>query len=165
MADLGGGGGLSRGFLAPSCVVTTVDSDPSTGPDVVADLLTWTPPAAPFDTVLLRYVLHYLSDRQVRALFASMTGWRWSNVLVVQFANQRPEDKAANSADTDDRHWRTPAELVRLLHDDLPAWLAGPRVNRLDYTVHPEFYGSRLGVPGKYPHGETLLGLNLERRA
>ena len=161
VVDLGGGNGLSRGFL-PGRQITTVDIDPATGPDVVADALTYTHPE-PAATVLVRYLLHYLTDGQVRRLFANLARWHDGDVVVVQFANEDPSAKAVNSADTTDRRWRHPAELLHLL-GNLDGWRRGARVNRLDYTVDPEFYTSRLGVPGRYPHAETLLGLALERR-
>jgi hypothetical protein len=162
VVDLGGANGLSRGFL-PGRQITTVDIDPATGPDVVADALTYRHPERAA-TVLVRYLLHYLTDGQVRALFANLARWHEGAVLVVQFTNDQPREKAANSADTADRRWRHPAELLHLL-GNLDGWRRCARVNRLDYTVQPDFYTSRLGAPGRYPHAETLLGLALERRS
>lgn len=160
LLDLGGGWGMSRWFL-PGHDVTTVDIDPAHTPDVVADILTWTPPADA-DAVLLRYVLHYLDDDQLCGLFAHLASWHHGPAVVIQFANAQPTAKAENSADDDVRYWRTPWRLLDLL-GRLPAWQLG-RVNQLHYTVQPEFYANRLGVPGKYPHDETLLGVALEPR-
>jgi len=163
VVDLGGGSGLSRLWWPRQPVdITTVDSDPDTHPDVLADILTYAH-AGVADTVLLRYVLHYLTDWQVRDLFAQIARWHRSNVIVVQFANTRPYEKTENSADSGDRVWRTPGALLRLL-GDLPAWVIAPAFNRIDYTVRPDFYASRLGRAGRYPHAETLLGLSLDRR-
>ena len=159
--DLGGANGMSRWYL-PGHDITTVDIDPATEPDVVADITTWTP-KADAEVVLLRYVLHYLSDEQVRGLFAHLATWHYGPVLVVQFANPRPWQKRANSADAGQRWFRTPAALLTLLRS-LPNWIDHGRVNRLTYTVQPEFYANRLGTPGQYAHAEELLGLALEHR-
>lgn len=157
--DLGGGDGMSREFL-PGRQVVTVDSDPGAGADVTADITTYTPDTA-FDTVLLRYVLHYLPDPVVRHLFRQIADWHWGNVVVIQFANEDTGRKAANSADTPHRFWRTPGQVLSLLRW-LPQWRLG-RVNRLDYTVTPEFYAGLLGTAGVSTHSETLLGMVLER--
>jgi hypothetical protein len=161
VVDLGGANGLSRLFL-PGRQITTVDIDPATGPDVIADALTYRHHSRA-ETVLIRYLLHYLTDGQVRELFRNLARWHHGGVVVVQFTNETPASKAANSADTANRRWRHPAELLHLL-GSLDDWRRGARVNRLDYTVEPDFYASRLGSPGRYPHAETLLGLALERR-
>ena len=159
VVDLGGANGLSRGFLGPGHHVVTVDLDPSTGPDVVADMMTYRHPV-PADTVLLRYVLHYLADVEVERLFAHLATWHDGNVVVVQFANEDTGAKVANSADSASRYWRTPAALLELL-GHLDGWRLRAEVNRLDFTVQPGFYAARLGVAGASAHGETLLGLAL----
>lgn len=161
VVDLGGANGLSRAFLGDGHQVTTVDIDPAAGADVTADALTYRHPV-PADTVLMRYVLHYLPGVAVHGLLAHLARWHAGNVVVVQFANEDPGVKAASSADSPGRTWRTPATLLDLLAS-APGWRPGGRVNRLDYTVRPEFYANRLGVPGRVPHPEALLGLELER--
>ncbi len=161
VVDLGGANGLSREFLGEGHQVTTVDHDPTTGPDVTADLMTYRHPA-PADTVLLRYVLHYFGSEGIRALFAHLLTWHQGNVVVVQFANDDRQAKMTSSDDRARRAFRTPGEVTELL-STLDGWKLGGRVNRLDYTVQPDFYIARLGVPGVAPHGETLLGLSLER--
>lgn len=156
--DLGGGNGLSAQYLPPGHDITTLDTDPAKGPDVVADALTYTP-TEPFDTVLLRYVLHYLTDRQVRALLEHIATWHEGNVIVIQFYGD-PAAKAANSGDAPDKTFRDWPDLQALL--TAGPWAAA-RVNALSYTVHPDFYLHRLGTPGRHPHPESVAGIDLHR--
>lgn len=151
--DLGGANGLSRRYFSN---VTTVDMDPSTSPDVVADIRRYTP-ATSYDRVLLRYVLHYLPDADVMALADHIAAYHYGPVHVVQFLGTAA--KVAASPDRATRWMRSEPELVELLLAD--SWQVTQRV-ALTYDVHPDFYRYRCGQPGP-SHEETTVSLTLER--
>jgi len=152
--DLGGGNGLARAWF-DRC--TTVDTDPSKHPDVVADALTYTPDE-PVDRVLLRYVLHYLDNRQVRTLLRHVASYT-TELVVVQFVNDDLRAKQANSVN-EVKHFRTEPMVRALLHP----WLVQRRVG-VEYDVDPEFYANRLHHPNPVGHPETVVGYLCRCRA
>lgn len=158
--DLGGANKLSQMFLPTGSHILTVDNDPAKQPDVVADILQWVPKNPdPSATVLLRYVLHYLDDEQLQRLMAHLASWHRGNIALIQFFNPDPVSKYDNSPDRDTKYFRAWPQTTRLLSP----WRTDPNrlVNRLDYTVTPDFYLHRAGQAGKYYHRETLVGANL----
>src|SRR5690606_29386581 len=106
--DLGGGNGLSREWFDQ---VTTVDIDPTKAPDVEADILTYTPPVPP-TRVLMRYVLHYLTDSQVIDLLDHIAGY-CGELVVIQFVNDDLAAKQANSVN-ETKVFRTETHLRSL---------------------------------------------------
>jgi hypothetical protein len=152
--DLGGANGLSRLYFEN---VTTVDSDPTSGADVVADIRTYEPEQV-FDRVLLRYVLHYLPDIQVLPLLRRIASYHDGPVHVIQFVG-RTEEKAASSADRAVRWFRTEASLRSLMAAG--GYVVDRRI-ALQYTVEPEFYLNRLGQAAP-AHEETTVSLTLQK--
>lgn len=149
--DLGGANGLSRNWFTD---VTTVDSDPSKQPDIVADVLDWAPDTS-YDRVLLRYVLHYLRDDQVTALMQHLRTWHHGEVTLVQFVNADLAAKRANSVN-EVKHFRTEEHLRALL----PPWWVHRRI-AVEYDVDPEFYRQRLRHPHPTGHRETVVAYTL----
>lgn len=149
--DLGGGNGLSRQWFDR---VVTVDTDASKHPDVVADALTYTPTMR-VSRVLLRYVLHYLTDEQVLALLQHVASYT-AQVVLVQFVNADLGAKHANSVN-ESKWFRTEPWLKSLLGP----WRVQRRV-AVSYDVDPEFYRNRLGHPNPTGHRETVVAYDLK---
>lgn len=150
--DLGGGNGLAREWF-PN--LTTVDTDAAKGPDVVADALTYVPPARP-DLVLLRYVLHYLNGYDVVRLLRHVTTYA-DTLLVVQFVNDDLVAKRANSVN-ESKVFRTEMHLGQLVR---PWWRLVRRI-AVEYEVHPDFYRNRLGHPNPTAHAERVVSYYCE---
>lgn len=148
--DLGGGNGLARAWFPR---LTTVDSDPTKAPDVLADICTYMPGTA-YHRVLLRYVLHYLPDDAVRALMAHLTKWHRGELTVIQFVNDDLDAKYANSVN-ETKWFRTEEQLLALL----APWQPVHRV-AVEYDVTPDFYRNRLAHPSPTGHPERVVALN-----
>lgn len=146
--DLGGGNGLMREWF-PN--LTTVDRDVTKAPDVLTDIITYQPTET-YDRVLLRYVLHYLSDAQVALMLDRIARWHDGPLLVVQFVNDDVGAKYANSVN--ERKWfRTEWHLLSLLTRQ---WEVERRV-AVEYDVTPEFYANRLAHPNPTGHRERAV--------
>jgi hypothetical protein len=151
--DLGGGNGLAREWFPR---LLTVDADPAKEPDVLADVLTWQP-STQAARVLLRYVLHYLPDDDVRRLMAHLASWHRGPVTLIQFVNDDLAAKERNSVN-EVRYFRTEARLRSLLWP----WLVQRRI-AVSYDVDPEFYRNRLNHPHPTSHPETVVAYTLGR--
>lgn len=142
VGDFGGANGLLKAFY-PN--VTTIDTDDTKGPDIVDDILNH---RGSYDTGWCRYVLHYLSDREVIRFLDYV---KVPRMIVVQFVNDEDDLrlKYANSYG-EKKFFRTGTQLRALL----------PRKNRLifsrPYRVTPEFYRNRLKLDNAVEHGERL---------
>ena len=152
VADLGGGNGLIKRFV-PHAV--TVDNDPTKEPDVLDDILTH---RGGYDLVIVRYVLHYFSDKDCRRFFNNLADYHTGRVLLIQFVNENKRSKLKNSVN-EDKYFRTEKELMKLLS---PRWHVHNRV-AIEYRVTAEFYRNRLGHPNPTGHDETILALQLGR--
>jgi hypothetical protein len=153
--DLGGGNGLACESFEH---VGTVDVDPDKNPDVLADILSYTPPQV-WDRVLLRYVLHYLDDDQVHALMMHIASYHHGPVVLIQFVNQDLDAKYANSVN-ELKWFRTEWHLRTLVEQ--PPWCVTQRL-AVEYDVAPEFYANRLGAVDPTGHPETVVSYLLER--
>jgi hypothetical protein len=156
--DLGGGNGLSRYWFED---VTTVDNDQRKQPDVLADMLGYAPTNVTYDRVLLRYVLHYLNDTEVRDLLTNIRRYHRGDLVVVQFVNDTDtlEAKYANSVN-ETKWFRTEWHLLTLLTQ---RWEVHQRI-AVDYDVDPEFYRNRLGHPNPTGHPETVVAYLMRPR-
>lgn len=154
--DLGGANGLMREWL-PN--LTTVDIDPTKAPDIVADIVDWTP-GEQFDAAVCRYVLHYMDHPTVIDFLRHVGSWA-SRLLSIQIVNPRPADKYARSVN-EKKYFRTRPH-VELLYD-MAGWTWEGSAS-LDYWVGPEFYRNRLGHPNPPPelHEETIILHDLRR--
>lgn len=154
--DLGGGNGLAREWFP---YLTTVDSDATKAPDVVADIVHWTPgPGYRPQQALLRYVLHYLPDGSAGALLRHVAGY-CPRLLVVQFVNHDLAAKLANSVG--ERKWFRPEhQLANLVQSN--GWAIDTRL-AVDYYVDPDFYRYRLGHPNPTGHPEMVVAYHCER--
>jgi hypothetical protein len=147
VGDLGGGNGLLKEFMPNS---VSIDIDPTKNPDIVDDIRTC---RIDYGFVILRYVLHYLSDIEVKSLIARIP----CPALIIQFANE------GNHLETK-RQISRQYETKTVFHRDLHSFrsLFGTKTimntKRFDYTVTPEFYNNRLQVEidNSLTHNETV---------
>lgn len=154
--DLGGANGLSREWF-PGAV--TVDVDPSKEPDIVANALDYTPDHR-YDLVLIRYVLHYLTNRQVTQLFEQVAGYHDGPLVLIQFVNDDLDIKLVNSVNEERRYFRTEGALRQLV--DRAPWKLYRRIG-LEYVVDPMFYTHRLGHPTGTAHLERVVSYTLHK--
>lgn len=149
VADLGGGNGILKQWI-PQAI--TIDCDHSKQPDIVDDVLTH---VGDYDLIVIRYVLHYLDDDQVKALFHHLTSYHQGRLLVIQFVNENLAVKLRNSVN-EIKHFRSEPQLIALM----TGWAIHRRI-ALDYDCHPDFYRNRLGHPSPVGHPERILSLEL----
>jgi len=140
IADYGGANGNLKTFLPNSI---TIDIDKTKNPDIVDNILTH---KEKYDWVIIRYVLHYLTDKEVIQLFNSIKA---SNVLIIQFTNEDLKIKYQNSKN-ETKHFRTRTQLESLLPKGKSS------VYRKMFNCTEEFYKNRLGFDNAVEHIETL---------
>jgi len=146
VADYGGANGLLKHWIPHS---VSVDYDGSKYPDIVADIMTH---VGVYDLIVMRYVLHYMTDAEVLRLLRHIASFHDGRLLIIQFVNDDLISKYANSVgetkyfrDTDDTHslvsfdWQVQA---RRFHD---------------YTVDADFYRLRLNHPNPSSHDERIV--------
>lgn len=152
VADFGGANGLLKEWI-PQAV--SVDYDPSKKPDVVGDISIY---AGAYDLVVMRYVLHYMSDTDATKLLRKIARMNSKRLFIIQFANDDLTSKLANSIG--ERKWfRDSADLFSLLAQDwnIGAW------RMVDYEVTAEFYRNRLNHPNPSSHREKVYGIELHQ--
>ncbi len=155
VADYGGANGLLKQWI-PHAV--SVDVDSTKAPDVYDDVLTH---VGAYDLVVMRYLLHYLADDQVQALFSHLRDHHDGRILVIQFVNDRDmAGKLANSVN-EVKHFRIEAHQRSLI--TAAGWRVTSR-KLVEYTVGADFYRERLGNPAGTAHAEAIVALELERR-
>jgi hypothetical protein len=142
VADYGGANGLMRKFF-PGSIYQTIDIDASKNPSIVDDIVTH---VGQYDLIVLRYVLHYLTDKQIARMFDNIRSYHNGDVLVIQFVNDGEDlrhKREISRLVTEDRQKivRSTPELFALLH---PFNILG--VESVDYEVGADFYRNRLGI-------------------
>lgn len=143
IADYGGGNGNLKNFI-PNII--TVDKDESKNPDIVDNILQH---KGNYDTIVLRYVLHYLNDYEVLQLFNNIESYHKGKVLLIQFTNDDLRGKYKNSVN-EFKYFRTTQQLEKLLPPN------HSKVYSKEYTVTKEFYVNRLQYKDGTNHQETL---------
>ena len=139
--DYGGGNGLLKQHIPHA---TTIDIDKSKNPDIVENILKH---SKHYDLVVLRYVLHYLTDSEVLELFDVLN---CTHVLVIQFVNEDLKSKYYNSVN-ECKYFRTNRQLKALLPNKIQT------IYSKNYKVDAEFYENRLEKDWNYKaHSETL---------
>jgi len=152
VGDLGGGNGLLKRWI-PDAI--TIDQDASKEPDIVDDVITH---VGEYDLVVIRYVLHYLTNEQVLQLFANLAANHAGPVLLIQFVNDDLEAKYKNSVN-ETKYFRREHELKSLIANTHTIKTR----KAVEYTVGAEFYRNRLNHPNPTAHQETVVGYLLER--
>ena len=109
--DFGGGNGLSKRWFDNNKVVT-IDNNPDMEPDICSNINTYdVPPDA--SMVLMRHVLHYLTDDEIKALINRIT----VPILLIQFTNKDIKAKQAQTKNEDHKNFRTLDQVLELLYD------------------------------------------------
>lgn len=142
VADYGGANGLMRKFF-PGSIYQTIDIDASKNPSIVDDIVTH---IGQYDLIVLRYVLHYLTDKQVGRMFDNIRSYHNGDILIIQFANDGEDlrrKRGISRLVTEDKQktMRSTPELFSLL---CPFNILG--VESVDYEVGADFYKNRLGI-------------------
>lgn len=150
VADYGGANGLLKQFI-PNCV--TIDIDESKNPDICANILTY---VGRHDLIVIRYVLHYLDDKQVIALFKHLHNHHNGAVLVQQFCNEDLKAKYSNSKNEEPKHFRTTSQLLSLLPK-------GDVIYNKEYEVTKEFYQNRLQYDNAINHKENIIAIYYDK--
>lgn len=140
IADYGGANGNLKTFLPNSI---SIDIDESKNPDIIDNILTH---SKKYDWVVIRYVLHYLTDQEVLQLFNNIQS---DNILIIQFTNEDLKIKYNNSKN-EIKYFRTRTQLESLL----------PKKKNIIYRklfdCTLEFYKNRLNINNAIEHIETL---------
>lgn len=152
VADLGGANGLMKQWI-PHAV--TVDYDETKGPDIVEDIREH---VGEYDLITLRYVLHYMSDDEVRKLLYHIRQYHNGRILLIQFANDDLEAKRANSVG-ETKWFRTTVETMKLVTE---YWKV-KSAKAVDFVVEAEFYRERLNHPNPTANHETILIMELAK--
>ena len=141
VGDYGGGNGLLKQHIPHS---TSIDIDKTKNPDIVENILKH---SKHYDLVVLRYVLHCLTDSEVLELFDVLN---CTHVLVIQFVNEDLKSKYFNSVN-ECKYFRTNRQLKALLPNKIQT------IYSKNYKVDGEFYENRLEKDWNYKaHSETL---------
>lgn len=155
VADYGGANGLLKRFI-PHAI--TVDYDETKSPTICDDILRH---RGTYDLIVMRYVLHYMNNEDVRRLFRHLGSFHKGRILLIQFVNDDDSllDKLHNSVG-ETKWFRGEGELRRLI---VGPWQIASR-KAVDYRVGADFYRWRLDHPNPCPHDETVVIYELERR-
>jgi len=148
--DLGGGNGLLKQYIPHSI---SVDIDQNKQPDVIQDIRQF---STKCDLVVIRYVLHYFSDKDVVNLITHIKEHA-KKVMVIQFCNEGVHLKVKRqiSKQSDERkYFRNSNHLFRLLSRPID-------IRSVSYTVTPVFYENRLKINVNCSHSETVFGIVL----
>lgn len=156
VADYGGGNGILKQHI--TCKkYTSIDIDCEKQPDITDDI---TIHKGNYDIIVLRYVLHYLSNEEVKRLIRHIQSFHNGYVLIIQFVNNGINlfDKQYVSKqvekDSEKKYFRSKKQLFRLLkHTNIIDY------NSIKYTVYPEFYKNRLGIDTNIKHNELIYNI------
>jgi len=140
VGDYGGANGNLKQFLPQSI---SIDIDESKNPDIVDNILTH---KGRYDWVIIRFVLHYLTDKEIIELFKTIPS---SNVMVIQFTNEDLKTKYSNS-ENEIKYFRTKTQLESLLPKGTSSFY------RKLYNCTKEFYKNRLGLDDGTEHIESI---------
>ena len=140
VGDYGGANGNLKQFLPQSI---SIDIDETKNPDIVDNILTHN---KRYDWVIIRYVLHYLTDTEVIELFNNIQS---TNVMVIQFTNEDLKTKYLNSKN-ETKYFRTKTQLESLLPK------GASNFYRKLFNCTKEFYRNRLGFDDAIEHIESI---------
>lgn len=163
IADYGGANAILRRFLGDADAYTVVDTDKTkqTGDDFICDDITTH--RGQYDLVICRYVLHYLTDEQIRQMFAQIKTNGTAQILLIQFVNQGLDLKIKReiSAQFETGEERKIFRNCRQLFDLLDGFHI-ENVDKVDYLATSDFYRNRFGTSERVtPHQETIYSILL----
>jgi hypothetical protein len=160
--DFGGANGKLKTFFGEK--LSTIDIDETNNPDFLGNIVNyngiaeirWRGEIRRFkvesDLIIIRYVLHYLTDEEIKRMFENIKSYHKGHILIVQFTNEGEdmEIKKQNSIN-ETKYFRTAKELSQLI--------SGFDVISTDtesFTVTNEFYINRLQNFEALPHQEQI---------
>lgn len=153
VADYGGANGLLKQWIPHS---VSVDYDQSKGPDIAEDIMSH---VGDYDLIVMRYVMHYLTDAEVLRLFRHIASFHKGRLLIIQFVNDDLISKYANSVG-ETKYFRDDADTHSLVSLD---WMVQARRFE-DYTVDADFYRLRLNHPNPSSHDERIVVYELVKK-
>lgn len=142
VADYGGANGNLKKFI-PNAL--SIDIDETKNPDVVDNILTH---EGNYDLIIIRYVLHYLTDYEICSLFEHLAKTHQGKILVIQFCNNDLKSKYRNSLN-EHKYFRTESQMEALL----PQF---KKIYSKQFFVDDKFYQNRLKINNAISHFETL---------
>jgi hypothetical protein len=160
--DLGGANGKLKTFFGSS--LTTVDIDETNNPDFLGNIINyngftefrWRGERRQIkiesDLIIIRYVLHYLTDDEIRKMFQNLKLHHKGDILIVQFTNEGEDMniKKQNSIN-EIKYFRTEDELTSLISE-----FEVIATDTESFTVTSEFYRNRLQNYKALPHQEQI---------
>jgi hypothetical protein len=156
VADYGGANSILKQII--KCKkYTCIDIDTTKQPDITDSILTH---VGQYDLIIVRYVLHYLSDNEIMQLISHIRSFHRGLVLIIQFCNENRDLQIkweiSKQAETggEQKYFRNKKHLSRLLKE-----LHLINSIEVNYSVMPEFYQNRLGIKTDLSHTETILNL------
>lgn len=153
VADYGGANGILRDYLDCKKYIC-IDIDSSKDCDIHENILTHT---GHYNLIVIRYVLHYLTDEEITQLLEHITSFHHGDILIIQFTNEsddlriKKEISKEVEQGVEQKYFRTFSQLLSLFGERNIKY-----VTQLSYTVTPEFYKNRLGIDTKLSHKEQI---------
>ena len=157
--DLGGANGLLREFFIDKNY-TTSDIDKTKEPNFIRNAIDFNGMhrcqtfSFPYqsDLIIIRYILHYLTDDEVIKMFSNIKKHHKGDILVIQFTNEDNDlnVKLANSIN-EIKYFRTQSQLYELL--------IGFNILQSEsqsFEVTEEFYQNRLQNFNAKAHSEEI---------
>ena len=147
IADYGGANGNLKHFIPNSI---SIDIDSSKNPDILDNILTHT---GNYDLIVIRYVLHYLTEERRKELFEHLRTFHSGKpVLIIQFVNNGKdfETKKKNSIN-ESKYFLT----GQMLSNELKPFKT-LKNDRINYEVTKDFYRNRLNNHNAEEHSETV---------
>jgi hypothetical protein len=160
--DFGGANGKLKAFFGNK--LSTIDIDETNNPDFLGNVVNYNGYASfgwrgerryfkvESDLIIIRYVLHYLTDDEIKRMFQNIKSNHKGHILIVQFTNEGEdmEIKKQNSIN-EIKYFRTAQELSSLISSfEIVA------ADTESFTVTKEFYRNRLQNYEALPHQEQI---------
>ncbi len=127
--DIGGANGILRQFFEDKDYSTS-DIDESKEPDFIGNIVNYNGIMAfkwrgetynrhyQNELIVIRYVLHYLSDEEVIKMFSNIKENHKGDILVVQFTNEAGDlDIKLSNSINETKYFRTQEQLYALLQN------------------------------------------------
>lgn len=160
VADFGGANGLlGKALNIDDYTVVDIDKNKADSKHFINDsILTH---KGDYDIIIIRYVLHYLSDEEVTRLIENIKSFHKGELIILQFTNdgEDMDKKVGVSAmfeqPTDGKkYFRTNNELLDLLSPIRDNLIEN---KDLHFEITEEFYNNRFGLDiDEVIHGEDL---------
>lgn len=152
VADYGGANGNLKKFIPNSI---SIDIDPSKKPDVLDNILYH---SGKYDLIIIRYVLHYLSNNERKELFDKIKSFHKGKVLIIQFTNDGNDFLTKKKNSINERKYFMDTNM--LINTLKP--FKTIKSDKIAYKVTKEFYRNRLENHNAKEHGETVHGILIQ---